>query len=193
MSDVKKFLDSCFKEPPTAIKNLLNYISVLQFDTTPDYRKVHSILLAGLKEAGGTLGQPLVFSIKRTPKKRNGATVISESSPKQPKKGQKKLLKFKEKEAKSNSSTEENKEPADKKSKKEEKKNGDKYEGYTAAMVEIAEKRQKKGKVEKAAIEPIASTSSEINDTKRSLRTKQPVVYYNSDGDTPKPVRKRKK
>lgn len=216
MSNIKKFLKSCFNDPPTTIENLLKYINSLEFNDTPDYRKVHTILLGGLKESGGTLGKPLLFSTKKTPEKRNG-TVISEATPpKQAKRGRKKLLATIEgenEEEKINSSTEENKKPAKaaaatKKKEKVEERNGHEvstkkgtkveengYDGYTPAMLEILEKRRKPTKVAKVPKEAVASTSAGDTGTKRTLRLQQPIVYFNSDDDgTPvKATRKRRK
>lgn len=212
MSNIKKFLKSCFNEPPTTIETLLKYINSLKFNDTPDYRKLHTILLAGLKEAGGTLGKPLLFSTKKTPEKRNGTAISEATPPKQAKKGRKKLLETIEGENQEiNSSTEENKKPpkvaATKKkveesngytkkvTKKPEKVEENGYEGYTPAMLEILEKKQKRTKVVKVAKEPVASTSAGDTGEKRTLRLQQPVVYFNSDDDgTPvKATRKRKK
>lgn len=198
MSDIKKFLKASFDKPPSTIESLLKYINSLEFDDTPDYSKIHSLLLAGLKEAGGTLGKPLIFGNKKTPEKRNGTAIIAAGTPpKKARKARKKLVEVEEEtEERSNSSTEENKKPATKKeSQKREKVQENGYEGYTPAMIAILEKKQQRGKGAKAPKVPVASSSTGIAEKKKTLRVQQPVVYYDSeDGGTPvKATRKRKK
>lgn len=178
MSNIKAFLKTCLQEPPSAIENLLKYINSLKFNDAPDYKKMHTILLAGLKEAGGAPGKPLMFGSKKTPEKRKAA-----AEPKGAKKGRKKLYV----EEKMNSSTEENKRPVvEKKSGKktvkgEEALNGDNdYNGYTAAMLEVVQKREKNKKGGKTVVSPVPSTSSGETGSKRTLRMHQPVTYCES-------------
>lgn len=196
MSNIKNFLKVCFEAPPSPIENLLKYINTLKFNDSPDYKKVHSFLMAGLKEVGGTLGKPLLFENKKTPDKRKKAaasvTESPPSPPKQARKGRKKLVEVEEE--KTNSSTEENKKPAVKKAQEASLQNGkDKYNGYTPAMLEIAQKKEKQNKRDKKVKDPEPSTSSGMTDAKRALRVQQPVVYYGSSEDLPdRTIKKRK-
>lgn len=185
MLNVKNFLKTCFEQPPAPIENLLKYINSLKFNDAPDYRKVHAYLLAGLKEAGGALGKPLLFENKKTPEKRKKVTnVTAATPPKQARKGRKKLVAVEE--VMTNSSTEENKKPAPEVTLQN---GGDKYNGYTPAMLEIAQKKEKQGKRDKIVKDPEPSTSS----GKRALRSHQPVVYYDSSQDSPVKTTKKRK
>lgn len=196
MDDIDGFLAACFETPPSAIQKLLQYIVTLKFNEAPNYAKVRSILLRGLNDAGGALGKPLVFSNKKTPEKRKA---VSHKSPKLKKKARAEERR-EDTEERTNSSTEENKNPTPKKSRKvvkkeEVKENGeDNYEGYTQAMLEIAKKKNEKKVKSKKLKSPVPSTSSGITDKKRTLRTQQPIVYYDAEDDpTPKkPIRRRK-
>lgn len=199
MADIKKFLKVCFEKPPSAVESLLKYIKTLEFNDSPDYKKVHSILLAGLKEAGGTLGKPLLFGNRGTPQKRKGASDVAPTSPpKQARRGKQKLVESEEK--RTNSSTEENKEPAGRIVNKrkagkagEVLQNGaDKYNGYTPAMLEIAKKKEKQGTSSKGLKDPVPSTRATTTAGKRTLRTQQPVVYYSSPDTSSKKQQKKR-
>lgn len=204
MSNIKKFLKSCFKNPPVVIENLLKYISTLKFNDTPDYGKVRSILLAGLKEVGGTPSKALTFGGRKTPDKRRADDVSENGTPpppKQARKPRKRLETVDEEET--NSSTEENKKPAVKKTvrkkapnKNEVKQNGNgDFDGYTAAMKEVAEKKRQKQKKGGTLDDPVPSTSTGITDARRKLRAHNVVHYYEDDKDSPikKNVNKRKR
>lgn len=195
MSDIKKFLKTCFDNPPEPINAFLKYLNSLEHNDAPDYKKLHAILLGGLKEAGGALGKPLVFSNRKSTEKRNGTPIV-EVPPKIAKKGRKPVVQPEEEKA--NSSTEENKDPVVKKTNGRKKivvQNGvNGYEGYTAAMIEIAKKKQKNSKAprQEKTEEPVASTSkNEAIVARRTLRHHPPVIYYESDGDK-KAIKKRK-
>lgn len=188
MADIKNFLKTCFdgNPPSRAIENYIKYVNDLKFDEEPDYKKLTSILLTGLKEAGGAVGKPLMFGNKKTPEKRKGLP------PTTPPKRTKKTTK---KEEKTNSSTEENKTPVVVKKRVNKKKeetveNGENngYEGYTPAMLEIVAKKQKKTGA-RARKEPAASTSKGITETKRTLRLQQPVNYFPPSDDDKTPAK----
>lgn len=50
-----------------AIENYLIYLSTLKFNTEPDYEKIKSIFISGLKNAGGTIKSSLEFTMSKTP------------------------------------------------------------------------------------------------------------------------------
>lgn len=55
------------------MRDYLTYLNTLLFNTEPDYKLIKGIFLAGLKEAGGSLGSILIFSSNKAPTKRGRA------------------------------------------------------------------------------------------------------------------------
>uniref|UniRef100_A0A6P7FIL7 non-specific serine/threonine protein kinase n=1 Tax=Diabrotica virgifera virgifera TaxID=50390 RepID=A0A6P7FIL7_DIAVI len=81
MSDIPKFMKTCFTSgsPPAPLVTFLKYLLTLKHNSSPDYKKIRSILSSGL-DKGDSVGKPFNFSVSKasnktpskTPTKRKG-------------------------------------------------------------------------------------------------------------------------
>lgn len=62
-----------------AIVDYLNYLKTLKFNTEPDYKKIRKIFISGIKDAGGSENDPIIFSYKKMPQKRKSDQKPSQS------------------------------------------------------------------------------------------------------------------
>ncbi|XP_066911062.1 serine/threonine-protein kinase VRK1-like [Clytia hemisphaerica] len=83
MNDIPKLLKECLPgtTPSSQLKDFLNYINTLEYDSQPDYDKVRTLFKAGLKKAGHSDdGANIILptgSPSASPKKRRSARGIA--------------------------------------------------------------------------------------------------------------------
>lgn len=93
MDDLGKFLNVVFKKIiPVGLLQIGKYILSMEFNDAPNYKKIHDILLNGLKSSGGAVNSPLVFKVSNkrastsdiTPNKKMKSTDIVQNGNERP-------------------------------------------------------------------------------------------------------------